>query len=102
MNIVDAIQDIATDSRPLTDPEIREGQPATYFIGSDSYACSVDKVSRFKSGARAGQIREIEAGSNKFRLRHGRYRLVDEFDGRTLNFGQLVVGFAKDYRDPSF
>ena len=102
MNLTDVIQEMAIESRPLTDSEICEGQPATYFIGSDSYAQTVDKVTRFKSGARAGQIREIESGGDRFRPRHGRFRLVDRFDGRTLDYGQLVVGFAKDYRDPSF
>jgi hypothetical protein len=103
MRLVEVIQEMAVQSRPFTDEQIQVGDPATYFIGTDSYGCIVTEVSRFKSGARAGKIREILTDTGeRFRSvdRGGRisYQLVRE--GRTQWFGQVVVGFQRDYRDP--
>ena len=111
MNLVQIIQEMAIESRPWSDEEIVPGAPATYFIGSDSYAETVGTVVRFKSGKRKGKIKEIHIredgwqGPTVFRAEespngHVSYLLVS--DGRKQWYAQLVVGFQKDYRDPSF
>jgi len=66
------------------------GQVCTYGIGTDCYADTVTKVSK--------SMRQIEtAGHGKFSLRDdGRYRPVG------CKYSSLTLGFAKDYRDPSF
>ena len=45
---------------PVIAPDdIKPGDLATHYVGSDSYACMVVEVERFKSGKRKGQIKAI-------------------------------------------
>lgn len=77
--------------------DVKVGMPATYYIGSDSYATEVEGVIRFKTGSRAGQVKAVVARNEGiFTLRpNGRLQLQG-------GHGGLVVGFARDYWDPSF
>lgn len=111
MRLVEVIQEMGIESRPWSDEEIVAGAPCTYYIGSDSYGETVDKVVRYKSGPRKGRVKEIHIreenwqGPTVFRPAErsdGRlvYLLVSE--GRKQWYGQLVVGFQRDYRDPHF
>lgn len=92
----------------IADRDITVGDPATYCIGSDHYGVEVLRVDRFKSGKRKGMVKEIAVsghGSRIFRSHVNSrgeivYLLVS--DGRKQWYGQLVVGYARDYRDPSF
>ena len=103
MNIIEVIQEMGITSRPLTDSEITVGAPATFYIGSDSYGCTVTNVIRFKTGSRKGQIKELHTDSHgRFRAKNGRYLQIDEYDGQAQWYASLVVGFQRDYRDPSF
>jgi hypothetical protein len=101
-HIVQVIQEMGITSKPFTDNEINVGDPATYYIGSDSYGCTITDIIRFKGGSRKGQIKELHAGSfGRFRAKEGTYLQIDEHDGRTKWYARLVVGFQRDYRDPS-
>jgi hypothetical protein len=102
-HIIQIIQEMGITSKPFADTEINVGDPATFYVGSDSYGCTVTDVVRFKSGARKGQIKELQAGRfGRFRSKNGYYLQVDQYDGRTKWYAKLVVGFQRDYRDPSF
>jgi hypothetical protein len=46
----------------IADKDIMVGDPATYSVGSDSYAEVVSEVVRFKEGKRAGQVKYIKLG----------------------------------------
>lgn len=73
------------------------GVPATYNIGSDSYAVRVESIIRFKTGKQQGRVKAVIADGDLFTLRKdGRLRP----DGS--DHGSLVIGIAVDYRDPSF
>lgn len=75
-----------------------KGMPATFYIGSDSYAETVDIVTRFKSGKKAGQVKSIIT-------ERGREYVVKSngiATRREYTSGRFVVGYARDYRDPSF
>lgn len=79
------------------------GDPATFSIGSDSYAYEVVEVIYFKSGVKAGQPKAVVAvhdgrepevftkTKSGFQMRFG-----DHFSGK------LSIGYANDYQDPSF
>ncbi len=71
---------------------------ATFNIGSDSYAEEVESVETYQSGAKRGEVKAI---TTKRGVRHtlrkdGRLRP----EGR--EYGSLIIGLARDYRDPSF
>jgi hypothetical protein len=78
------------------------GMPATFGIGTDRYATEVIGVYRFKSGAKAGQVKAVEVQFfGMFTLRTtGRKagRLIREGGSH----GSLRLGVAEDYRDPHF
>lgn len=87
------------------------GMPATYSIGSDSYAYMVVGVQRFKSGQRQGKVRAIYAQSAKYVdgvlvSDEGSIErfIVDKFGyvKRDGMYGMLFLGYARDYRDPEF
>jgi hypothetical protein len=87
------------------------GMPATYSIGSDSYAYMVVGVQRFKSGARQGKVRAIYAQDAKYVdgvlvSQEGPIErfIVNKFGyvKREGMYGTLFVGYARDYRDPGF
>jgi hypothetical protein len=107
--------------------DIEVGMPATHFVGSDSYAVEVYDVERFKSGAKAGQVKAVITGSRredgtwqqKQTYVDGEFVLVDDTDrflpvkdqperlctrteGKVAWWSSLAVGYAKDYRDPSY
>lgn len=93
----------------LEDAEIHAGAVATYYCGSDSYATTVTNVVRFQSGARKGQIKEIyiegRSAAESFRPtenRDGSTSYLGVREGKKWQHMQLVVGYARDYRDPSF
>lgn len=71
------------------------GMPATYSIGSDSYAAEVVSVSKsgHKIEARVGRGSKAETFT---RRKNGAYVLA----GTT--YGHLTLGMAREYRDPSF
>ena len=83
-------------------PEIRKHavsvRLATFNIGSDSYAEEVESVETFQSGAKRGEVKAITTKDGV------RYTLRK--DGRLCpegcEYGSLIVGIARDYRDPSF
>jgi len=81
-----------------------KGMPATFYIGSDSYAMTVLWVTYFMSGARAGQVREVMAQTENgaperfVMTKFGKFAKKDP----SGNYGSLVIGYARDYRDPSF
>jgi len=86
----------------VTPNEAKCGMPATYAIGSDSYATEVTAVYRFASGERKGQVRAVEAGSyGLFTL-----RIKGRKAGRLIrqggDHGTLRLGEAISYWDPSF
>ena len=102
MDIIEVIQEMGITSRPFTADEITVGAPATFYIGSDSYATTVTNIVRFKSGNRKGQIKELHTDHfGRFRAKQGAYLQIDS-DGSTMWYARLVVGFQRDYRDPSF
>lgn len=79
------------------------GDPATFGIGSDSYAYEVVEVIRFKGGKQAGQVKAVKASyegreaEEFFKTKRGfQKKFGDHYNGK------LVVGYARDYRDPSF
>lgn len=112
--------------------EIVVGMPATHYVGSDSYACVVTRVERFKSGAKQGQIKAVEAckvghdGQPRYShpdrflpraVQRNRRRLTDEgwiedtwteqvlytrYEGKVAWWSSLIVGYATDHRDPHF
>jgi hypothetical protein len=109
--------------------EVKVGNIATYYIGSDSYADIVTNVVRFKSGARAGQINYIETThkvngvKTRFHAKerpcyssthekteskpeqcvncNQHQRGIYDYVSRSWG-GHVQVGYAKEYRDPHF
>lgn len=81
------------------------GMPATFGIGSDSYGLEITGITYYKTGAKAGQVKEIMAGKPGeeseifFVTKTGRIQKRSEYSGF---YGSLTVGFARDYWDPSF
>lgn len=118
---------MATQTRVPLD-EITVGMPATHYVGSDSYAVEVYAVERFKSGPLKGKVRAVITGSRYetgewvqkqvYNPEDGSFSLVDDTDrflpdknrdrlhtrceGKTAWWSSLAVGYARDYRDPSF
>jgi hypothetical protein len=82
------------------------GMPATFGIGSDSYAMTVVAIEYFKTGARAGQVKAVFAADEgrtpeRFVMtKQGRLQKRDQYESRF--YGSLSIGYARDYRDPSF
>lgn len=67
--------------------DIKPGDPATHYVGSDSYAAVVIDVERFKSGKRKGQIKAILAAN------------ADVNEDGTLTprpHGNMIIDFAQD------
>jgi hypothetical protein len=82
-------------------PEIRKHavsiRLATFTIGSDSYAEEVRAVEFYQSGVKRGEVKAITTTGGRYTLRKdGRLRP----EGREN--GNLVIGIARDYQDPSF
>lgn len=80
---------------------IKEGMPATFYIGSDSYATELSDVNFFKSGTRKGLIKSVEI------YFHGRTEVFKPKFYETGivwqgEYGTLGLGYARDYRDPHF
>ena len=86
----------------ITNPnEAYVGMPATFAIGSDSYATEVTAVYYFKSGERKGQVKAVATTRGLFTLRtKGRKagRLIEAGQ----EYGTLRLGEAVDYWDPHF
>ena len=100
------------------------GSPATYYIGSDSYAEQVVEVQSFKTGKRAGLPKVVITRRVKVDWAYGEdYGVYDQEaftpnpDGRLTRFtarangrlrpegsdyGTLTIGKYREYRDPSF
>lgn len=82
------------------------GMPASYGIGSDSYAMTVVAIDYFKTGAKAGAVKAIYAAhedheAEKFTLtKSGRFQKRAQYE--SYFYGSLTVGDAIEYRDPSF
>ena len=111
---------------PVPDREIRVSMPATHSVGSDSYAAVVTKVERFKSGARQGLIKSIESAwvnhdgtvstmtrthvskvvnrqrYNAETRQHEAVREIIYIGKGNAYYDRLVVGWAENYRDPSY
>jgi len=81
------------------------GMPATFGIGSDSYGLEITGITYYKTGAKAGQVKEIMAGKPDevsetfFVTKSGRIQKRSLYSGF---YGSLTIGFARDYWDPSF
>jgi hypothetical protein len=117
---------MALTRTPLDD--ITVGMPATHYVGSDSYAVEVYAVERFKTGPLKGKVKAVITGSrlddgswaqkqkfdpdtetfylvddtDRFLPDKNRDRLHTRFEGKTAWWSSLAVGYARDYRDPSF
>lgn len=81
--------------------KIEVGMPATYYVGTDSYATQVSAVHHFKSGSRIGQIKSVEIDfhnrSETFRPKQYTYGV--RWCG---DYSSLGLGYAKEYLDPHF
>lgn len=82
------------------------GTPATYAIGTDRYAGKVVNVKRFKTGKRAGRVsvitfQHISQGGLNGKLREARLDKRNYLVA-TGSGGAIHLGYAEDYRDPSF
>jgi hypothetical protein len=97
-NIV--VQNSSTNYEPVI-IAIQLGMPATYYVGSDSYATEVTAVNYFKSGNRAGQIKSVEVNlhgtTSTFRPKF--YSSGVSWVGEYCSLG---LGYATQYIDPSF
>jgi hypothetical protein len=90
--------------------EIRSGDACTYSVGTDSYAEKVNNVFRYKSGAKAGQIKAITiSGSREGEIFYA-YPIVcdkdgvnhpNEFSPKCINCLQEKHGIAKFRRNKS-
>lgn len=78
---------------------VEVGTPATFRIGTDRYATAVTAVERFKTGARAGQVKAVEAGYGRFTPKETRYGTMLIGKGGS---GVLALGVAETYLDPHF
>jgi len=88
-------------SNYLNPNEATVGMPATYCIGSDRYATAVTEIFHFKTGAKAGQVKAILAGTRMFTLRT-KGRKAGYLVREGGDYGVLHLGWAEDYRDPHF
>lgn len=134
----------------LEGDDIQPGVPATEYVGSDSFACVVVHVERFKSGKRKGEIKAVEAcwvnedgtprphltwefpedgGEPTSRPKYDRFlpvvrkvreqvwpegaewpttvevdeiRFYARSNGKVAWWNGLSIGYAIDYRDPSY
>lgn len=82
------------------------GTPATYAIGTDRYAGKVVNVKRYKTGKRIGQVsvitfQHISQGGLNGKLREARLDKRNYLVA-TGSSGVIHLGYAEDYRDPSF
>lgn len=82
------------------------GTPATYAIGTDRYAGKVVNVKRYKTGKRIGQVsvitfQHISQGGLNGKLREARLDKRNYLVA-TGSSGIIHLGYAEDYRDPSF
>lgn len=74
------------------------GLPATMSVGSDSYAGVITSVERNGSVIRWGHNgARLGEGAEYTRRQDGHYREKGSNASR-----RLILGYAKDYRDPSF
>jgi hypothetical protein len=90
--------------------EIRSGDACTYSVGSDSYAEKVNNVFRYKSGAKARQVKAITiSGSREGEIFYA-YPIVcsksgvnhpKEFSPRCINCLQEKYGVASFRRSKS-
>lgn len=81
------------------------GMPATFGIGSDSYAMVVTDVIRFKTGAKTGQVKAVIAkneNENEEKFYVTKSGRIQKRDNDGYSYGSLTIGFARDYRDPNF
>ena len=114
---VAAITAAATATAPEVDRVAKVGAPATFSIGSDSYSVEVIEVSPsgHKVTTRAMSTRCTDYERQTYEIASNPYGSVRTFtrrkggtDDRPIyllagsNYGYLFVGFAREYRDPSF
>lgn len=93
-------QNADTNYEPKITP-ILIGMPATYYVGSDSYAVVVTGVNYFKSGDRAGLIKSVEI--NRFgKTETFRPRFYSSGITWKGEYSSLGLGYAKEYLDPHF
>lgn len=98
-------------------PEPVEGMPATICSYTDRHAATVIAVRRFKTGARAGQVREVTVQEDKA-IRTDKNGMSEAQDYEYLRdpngsiqtfkvdkhgrFGRLSLGHRSSYHDYSF
>lgn len=84
--------------------EIRSGDACTYYVGTDSYNEKVNNVFRYKSGAKAGQIKAITISGSREGEIFIAYPIVcdksgwnhpEGFSPRCINCLQEKYGVAK-------
>lgn len=78
----------------MTNTKATVGMVATYFIGSDSYAGTIEKVSPSGSFVTFKFARRAE-------VRRFNRNAAGEYQGKG-GIGSLVLGISEDHQDPSF
>ena len=110
---------INTITGSSTEPEV--GMGATFLMWSDRHAMTIVEVIRFKSGARAGQVRTVRAQQDIARRTDSNgmsdsqtYEFTRDFSGTVRTFtvnkrgefvgagGRLAVGFRDEHFDFTF
>lgn len=83
--------------------KIEVGMPATYSVGSDSYATTVTAIEYFKTGERKGQIKSvsIEGKKETFKPYKTCYGLKFS-ESKRVWWASVKLGYARDYLDPHF
>ena len=74
------------------------GMPATWHIGSDSYARTIAEIHTFKTGAKKGQLKGVVDNRGHY-YRLNKWNILKE-EGR--KYGGLGLGYAIDRLDPHF
>jgi hypothetical protein len=83
--------------------KIEIGMPATYSVGTDSYATKVTAIEYFKTGERKGQIKSvsIEGQKETFKPYMNSYG-VKFSESKKIWWAVVKLGYGYDYQDPHF
>jgi hypothetical protein len=97
--MTDHLADASRRQRLLDNPPKPEvGMPATYCVGSDSYAMVIVDVTRTGHQVAARYADSSYAAPKVFtRRKNGGYR-----EKGSQTYGSLLLGFGHTYRDPSY
>lgn len=96
----------AREEQELRNKNPKVGDLATFYVGSDSYAYIILEVTYFQYGKRAGQVKTAtgrsESVTTTWAMRENGLRAIGGSAGSQYYYGSVGIGYAKDYRDPSF